>query len=68
MRARDIVGKKVARVDQSWFKNENGDVVVNLDRLVFEDGTVLRFVTEELACEYATVGVVDKAASRKEGT
>jgi hypothetical protein len=61
MRARDIVGKKVERVEQQRFWNqETHDWCVSLESLVFTDGTVLYFGTTETSSDYATTGHVFK--------
>jgi len=59
MRAKDILGKRVLRVDQTSVKTNSGRVQ-NLDRIVFEDGTVLIFNVSETETEYAVYGTVFK--------
>jgi hypothetical protein len=48
MRARDIIGRRVARVDQQRRADTNsGSAVQEMMRIVFVDGTILYFgVTE----------------------
>lgn len=50
MRARDVVGKTIARVEQ--------ERMGAIRRIVFTDGTSLGFSVIELKSDYATKGVV----------
>lgn len=52
MKAADIVGKTVARVDQTPM-NQNSGRAWNVDRIVFTDGSSVTFTTIEGEIDYA---------------
>lgn len=61
MRARDIVGKRVAAVRQSRGKHGMWrDVEVELEEIVFDDGTVLRFVVNEHDDGAGVKGIIER--------
>lgn len=64
MRAKDIVGKTVARIVQSRVaRYDTGDPAGwQLERIVFTDGTELTFGVIELGHDYAIEGNVWPAA------
>lgn len=43
MKARDIIGKRVARIEQQRFRTDFGTTEWCLDAIVFEDGSRLDF-------------------------
>lgn len=64
MNAKDIIGKRVARVEQSWFEGTSGGKHYCIDRIVFTDGTVLYFNVIEGEGDYGVQAHIVK----KEGT
>lgn len=60
MRAKDIVGKKVAGVVQERTYVDKETLVYDVKSIVFEDGTVLYFSVAELPGDYAVEGAVIK--------
>jgi hypothetical protein len=65
MRARDIVGKKVAKVVQERTTDNNGFALHALVAVVFHDGTELQFCVAEMPGDYAVTGVVVKKERRQ---
>ena len=62
MKARDIVGKRVAKVMQTYVRDAGRPAYWNLDAIVFEDGTTLRFVIREGDAENGVAGIVGEGA------
>ena len=59
MKKRDLIGRTIVDVEQSFFvDNVGGDWVVN--RLVLSGGTSVRFVVLEGDGEYGVKGIVSK--------
>lgn len=63
MKSRDIIGKRIARVEQERVqRSDTGDPQGwAIKRIVFTDGTSLGFGVIELGHDYAVEGVVWKA-------
>lgn len=60
MRARDIVGRKVVRVEQERTYDDNHELLYELRCIVFDNGTELWFNVAEMPGDYAVMGVVVK--------
>jgi len=56
MKAREVVGKKIARVVFEYTKDQIGDRVQHVRRIEFADGSFLYFRVVEIGSEYAVEG------------
>lgn len=59
MRAKDIIGKKVVKVEQTRAMANSG-VAYNIDRILFDDGTILYFNVGETEGDYVVEGATIK--------
>lgn len=55
MKARDVVGHRIVRCNQSRTVDQDGNVIIEVDSLVLDNGTRITFHVHELGSDYAIV-------------
>lgn len=69
MKSRDVIGKKIVRVDHTrWFNSHRRAWEKTVDRIVLDDGSMLRpFAFETRDCPAATINLIKMKGGEKNG-